>query len=183
MARGEAQACGPQQPGTEKTTEEQRRTQCTAATGPSDQRAAHGGEPENRTGRRHGEKDPTEEFLAMGVVANLGSLGQKSFMVYRRINHLRREVHQQRRTADPQDPAHGFVLQQNSHAGQRQHGVDQVADAGAQAQRKALKIAALHRQGDHRDVGHADVQAQRKAQQKATGKFHRTLSFGQICLL
>ncbi|MNL58259.1 hypothetical protein D3C87_1818820 [compost metagenome] len=103
-------------------------------------------------------------------------------MVNRRIDHLRREVHQQRRATDPQHPAHGFVLQQHGHARQGQHGVDQVADAGAQSQRKALKIAALHGQGDHRDVGHADIQAQREAQQEAAGKFHRTLSFGQICL-
>lgn len=49
---------------------------------------------------------------------------------------------------------------------QGQDRVDQVAKAGAQPKPETLQKAALHRQGDHGDVGQADIETKREAEKK-----------------
>ncbi|MNE78208.1 hypothetical protein D3C80_1745890 [compost metagenome] len=96
-----------------------------------------------------------------------------TFTAPRRQQHFHCEPHQQHRTAQPQHPAHGLELQQHGHAGQGRHRIQQITDTRPQAQPEALKKPALHGQGDHGDIGDADIQAQGETEEKSVGKRHR----------
>ncbi|MGF6922191.1 hypothetical protein OKW28_006388 [Paraburkholderia sp. 40] len=161
----------PAQAAQKESAEEDQRGCRARCAGLRDQRAADRREPQDRRRRRHREQHAAQKpapcrLMRRSRVAFAGNSLRRG-REHRFTRHFPGEKQEDRRAADPYDPAHRFELQQRGHARERERRVNEIADARAEAEPEARPKAVRQRQRNDRDVDETDIEAQRQGQKKA----------------